>query len=318
MERRASTTDLGTRPRAGSVLVETLIAVSLFTVVILSSMAMVQSGRRFSSSTMQITTVEDLAQQMLFRMEHELATATGAIPKFTLPEPVAASDTAGMTVSSTLGFPPRGELLLDRGTAREERVRYASIASTTRFADLTRGRQCTTAADHPGNDGVDQLWVGVGEPLANQIDPGPDEYDGIALESGVRVFFRGDGTGFSYRVPVDPTGGTTSPPEDAGPDATPSPAPDGGADAGDAGTETSPPRPGIEDPPFPDDDSDDDLGEDETEDEDAGTTTAKKKKAAESSCSAAPAGTSSAGTSGGLLALGLALVGLGRRRRARS
>ncbi len=44
---------------------------------------------------------------------------------------------------------------------------------------------------------------------ANQQDPppAPDAYDGIALEAGRPVFFRGRGTGFSYRVPVDPTGG---------------------------------------------------------------------------------------------------------------
>lgn len=207
MERRTSTALLPVPSRAGGVLIETLIAVSLFAVVLLTSMAMVDSGRRFSRSTIQITTVEDLAQQMLFRMERELATATGAVPRFALPGPVTAGETAGMNVSSTAGFPPRGELLLDRGTAREERVAYATLAGAARFADLTRGTQCTTASDHAGDDGVDQLWAGLAEPLANQVDPGPGEYDGIALEDGVEVFFRGDGTGFSYRVPVDPSGG---------------------------------------------------------------------------------------------------------------
>lgn len=194
-------------PQAGSLLTETVIAVSLFSVVLLSSMAMVESGRRFSKSTMQITTVEDLAQQMLFRMEHELATATGSTPKFSLPGPVSVGETNGMTVSSTLGFPPRGVLLLDRGGAREERVAYASIAGTTRFEGLTRGVECTAASDHPGANGTDQLWSGLAEPLANQVDPAPSDYDGIALEDGQQVYYRGDGTGFSYRVPVDPTGG---------------------------------------------------------------------------------------------------------------
>ncbi len=188
-------------------MLETMVAVGLFSVVMLSSMAMVESGRRFSSSTIQITTMEDLAQQMLFRMEHELASATGSTPKFSLPGPLTAGETNGTTVSSTLGFPPRGVLLLDRGGPREERVAYASIAGTTRFEGLTRGVQCSAASDHPGADGTDQLWSGLAEPLANQVDPAPGDYDGIALEDGQQVFFRGDGTGFSYRVPVDPSGG---------------------------------------------------------------------------------------------------------------
>jgi hypothetical protein len=188
-------------------MLETLVAVGLFSVVLLSSMAMVESGRRFSKSAMQITTVEDLAQQMLFRMEHELASATGNSPRFTLPGPVTAADALGLTVSTTLGFPPRGTLLLDRGTAREERLAYARIASATRFETLTRGAECTAGADHPGANGVEHLWCGLAEPLANQLDPSPADYDGIALEEGQPVHFRGDGTGFSYRIPVDPTGG---------------------------------------------------------------------------------------------------------------
>ena len=193
--------------RAGGLLVETLIAITLFSVVLLSSMAVVQSGRRFSSSTMQIATVEDLAQQMLFRMESELASATGTTPKLSLPGPFGAGEVNLLNVSSTIGFPPHGCLLLDRGTAREERVEYDSIASTTAFAGLKRGTHCTTASDHPGSDGVDQLWCGVAEPLENQLDPSPSDYDGRALEDGTPVYYRGDGTGFSYRLPVDPSGG---------------------------------------------------------------------------------------------------------------
>jgi len=183
------------------------VAVGLFSVVLLSSMAMVESGRRFSNSAMQITTVEDLAQQMLFRMEHELASATGSTPRFTLPLPMNAAETTGVTVSTTLGFPPRGTLLLDRGGAREERSTYSRIASSTRFEGLTRGVECTVASDHAGANGVDHLWGGLAEPLANQLAPAPADYDGIALEDGQPVYFRGDGTGFSFRVPVDPSGG---------------------------------------------------------------------------------------------------------------
>lgn len=196
-------------PRSGSLLVETLIALSLLTLVLLSSMAMVESGRRFSDSTLQITNVEDLAQQMLFRIEHELARATGASgnPVATLTAPLTAGETALLQVPSTAGFPPRGWLLLDRGSANEERLAYASIAGLVHFAGLTRGEQCTGVFDHAQDGDLDVLWAGLAEPLEDQVAPAASEYDGIALEAGQGIYFRGDGVGFSYRVPVDPSGG---------------------------------------------------------------------------------------------------------------
>ncbi|NOT29355.1 MAG: hypothetical protein HOP15_02770 [Planctomycetes bacterium] len=197
--------------RVRGLLMETVVAVSLFAVVLLASMAMVESGRRFSSCTMQITTVEDLAQQMLFRMEHELASATGSAPKVSLPGPLAAGEAAGVQVSSTLGFPPRGTLVLARGTEREERIAYTGLSGGNRFTGLLRGQQCTIDGDHAGDDGRDHLWGGLAEPLANQEAPGAGDYDGIALEEGQPVFFRGDGTGFSYRVPVVGPSGANNP-----------------------------------------------------------------------------------------------------------
>jgi hypothetical protein len=167
---------------------------------------MVESGKRFSNSTMQITSVEDLSQQMLFRLEHELAAAAGAEPTFSLTAALAAGTVDAMAVSSTRGFPPRGELLLDRGTSLEERIGYRSLASLTSFGELTRALACTADANHAAANGVDHLWAGLAQPLDNQVDPGPSDYDGIALEDERRVFFRGDGTGFSFRIPVDPDG----------------------------------------------------------------------------------------------------------------
>lgn len=193
--------------RRGAMLLETLVAVTLFATVLLSSMAMVESGKRFSSSTLQITSVEDLSQQMLFRLEHELASAGGAEPIFSLSAPLAAGTVDSMAVSSTRGFPPRGELLLERGTGLEERLGYGTITSLTAFGELTRGLACTAAAGHAANNGVDHLWAGLAQPLDNQVDPSASEYDGIALEGEQPVFFRGDGTGFSFRIPVDPDGG---------------------------------------------------------------------------------------------------------------
>jgi hypothetical protein len=70
---------------------------------------------------------------------------------------------------------------------------------------LVRGVQCTSSISHGVQAEV--LWQGVAEPLAQQDPPpGPGEFDGVAMETAGPVFFRGDGTGFSYRVPISPDG----------------------------------------------------------------------------------------------------------------
>jgi hypothetical protein len=67
-----------------------------------------------------------------------------------------------------------------------------------------RGVDCSEQGGHSTQAEV--LWAGVAEPLAQQVPPpDPKSYDGIALETEGPVYFRGYGTGFSYRVPVDPS-----------------------------------------------------------------------------------------------------------------
>ena len=183
-----------------------MIVLGIFSVVFMSSLAMVESGRRFSSATIGISTAEELAQQTLFRIEHELANASGLELNAVVTRDLTSMDTASFRVDSTLGFPPRGRLLIERGTPREERLAYEGLlADQVTFVGLTRGMQCTAPATHLDN--VEAMWAGLAEPLALQTNPPAADYDGIAREGGRPVFFRGDGTGFSYRIPIDPTGG---------------------------------------------------------------------------------------------------------------
>jgi hypothetical protein len=58
---------------------------------------------------------------------------------------------------------------------------------------------------HVSGNGVSVLWASMADPIDLQTNPPQELWDGCALESTGPVFFRGDGTGFSYRVPVDPT-----------------------------------------------------------------------------------------------------------------
>ncbi len=192
--------------RAGYSLIELLITSALFAIVMLSAIGMIRSGKKFSYSALQATAVEDLAQQMLFRFTHEFANASvRQLPRAALDADVASGATAMLSVTSTLPFPPQGTLVIEPRTASEERVSYASFANEKQFIDITRGQQCTQPSDH--DDGAPVEWSGLAIPSAEQNNPPASEFDGIALEDGTPVFFQGDGTGFSYRVPVDPAGG---------------------------------------------------------------------------------------------------------------
>ncbi len=187
-------------------MLEVLIVVTLFAVVVLGSLFVVDSGRNLSTKTMQMTTTEDLAQQMLYRLERELANASGWEPQAIVTSALQPGMHGTLVVDSTVGFPPGGLLVLGRGTPDEERIAYADLdPDRVTFLTLRRAQQCTPEGTHAVQSEL--LWAGLAEPLANQVNPVPGDYDGIALESAGQVFFRGDGTGFSYRIPVDPSGG---------------------------------------------------------------------------------------------------------------
>ncbi|MEX1025173.1 MAG: hypothetical protein WD226_08865 [Planctomycetota bacterium] len=197
-----------TTARAGFTLVEQMIVLALFVTVFLSGLALIESGRKFSSTTLGIANVEDLSQQMLHKLERELSNARGAEPIAVLSVPLAGAESGTLLVDSTLGFPPAGTLLLARGTAREERIQYAYLdPNQIAFSNLGRGEQCTQPASHDASDPV--LWSGLAEPLDNQTNPAANMFDGTARDGNGQVFFRGDGTGFAYRVPVVPPGGNS-------------------------------------------------------------------------------------------------------------
>jgi len=193
--------------RSGFSLVELTVAGTLFAMVVMGIVMVTAKDDANSKSNLAIGVAEMRAQQMLARLEDELGHARGASPRAQLTQAVASGDIGSLTVDSTLGFPSSGMLLVDRGNGALERLSYSRLdAGGTRFLELKRGEQCTSGASHSA--GADVLWCGLAEPILLQTNPAASLYDGRSMESTGPVFFRGDGTGFSYRVPVDPTGGT--------------------------------------------------------------------------------------------------------------
>ena len=194
--------------RAGFTLVEILVTSSLFTVIMLSSMALMERDANLSKSTLSLAALEDRSGQMLHKIEREMADALISSPTAILATALVPGTSSEAVVSSTLGFPEQGFLMLSRGTADFEIVSYDSLGpGIDRFSGLTRGLACTPPATHDIN--MEIVWAGLAEPIADQTAPPASSFDGIALEEGTGVFFRGAGAGISFRVPVDPAGGTS-------------------------------------------------------------------------------------------------------------
>ncbi len=192
--------------RAGFTLIELAIAAAVLSVILLIGFGVVIRENRTASSTMAIAVAETHAQDTLNGLKSHLTDARGELPHALVVTALDHAGTTSLTVDSTLGFPDQGILLVDRGTPHVERIFYSSLGPVrTSFLALARGVQCTTAHAHPAGTSV--LWAGLGQAVALTGTPPPDEYDGRALEAEGQVYFVGDGTGFSYRVPTDPLGG---------------------------------------------------------------------------------------------------------------
>lgn len=195
------------RARAAFTMVELAVAGTILAVVLMSILVVATRDDALSRSSLSVGVAETRAQEMLAVLERELVHARGASPRAALTQTLGTGETGAIVVDSTLGFPDQGTLLIDRGSGSVERVRYTSLDATrTRFLGLERGVNCTTATTHA--QGATVLWSGLAEPIAIQSNPGTSLFDGRATESTGPVFYRGEGAGFSYRVPTDPTGGT--------------------------------------------------------------------------------------------------------------
>jgi hypothetical protein len=194
----------GRGPRRGYTLLEVVITSTLFTVVILASVSLLERDRDLSRSMLNMSHVELMSQDMLFDLERELANSYGANPIAVAKIALDAGSTE-LRVDSTLDFPPAGSFVIDRGTTREEVIGYSGLSDTKDLlTGLQRGLDCTQPIAH--EEGTEALWAGLAEPLEEQPPADPAAADGVALEDSGPVYYRGTGTGFSYRVPVDPDG----------------------------------------------------------------------------------------------------------------
>ena len=192
--------------RAGFSLLELIVAVAILGGVLYTITSSIDREQRALDALASRTNDVMRGQLLIGRIDDLLSEGQGTLPDAWLAEQVDASETSRLDVDSTLGFPDRGTVIVEPGGSREERIDYEGLRTSgePRFLELRRGVQCTNGELHPVGSAV--LWSGVAYAIANQSSPPASAYSGRSLERGVPVYFRGDGQGFSFRVPVDPAG----------------------------------------------------------------------------------------------------------------
>jgi prepilin-type N-terminal cleavage/methylation domain-containing protein len=195
------------RQTRGFTLVELAIASAVLAVVLTIGFGIVVREHRMTRSAVAIGVAEVHAQDMLNRLTRVIGDAEGELPRALVATNLGAGATGSLDVDTTLGFPDQGILLLERGTGSMERIAYDALgAGGASFRGLARGVQCTSAHGH--TQGASVLWGSLAQVVPLSGSPPPSDYDGRALEPEGQSFFVGDGTGFSYRLPTDPNGGT--------------------------------------------------------------------------------------------------------------
>lgn len=192
--------------QTGFTLVEAIFAAMLVSIVVMGSIMLLSHDMQVSRGSINVQVAQNQAQTLIYSLEKELSNARGERPVATLTSALGSGAGGSITLDLTAGMPPVGMVTIDRGTTSAEHIAYNTLAADgVTLSGLTRGVQCTTAVAHAQNAEV--LWSGLAELLALSGSPPPDLYDGRALESTGPIYFRGDGTGLSYRMPTDPTGG---------------------------------------------------------------------------------------------------------------
>jgi len=191
--------------RSGMTLIELMIALVVLSLVMTGMLGSMQREAAVLSDMTNTTARERTAAEMLGRFESLLEYAAGATPSAFLAGNMGMGETGEISVDSVEGFPPFGVLQIEPGTAWEERVEYADFnPGANKFTTLTPGARCTGANGHAA--GLPVLWADLGLALDNQVAPPADQWDGRLDTDIGPVFFRGDATAFSFRIPTDPGG----------------------------------------------------------------------------------------------------------------
>lgn len=195
-----------TLPRTGTnggmTLMDLTIGLAVVSVLMFAITVAIQREARSLMTVTRRTDTERRARVMLDRIESELEFAQAANPRARLTGDLGAGTGGPASVDTVAGFPDVGTLLIDAGEIDEERLDYALVEDApARFSLLTRGVRCSGGASH--DEGEQVLWSALARHIDDQTAPPAAQFDGVSQEFSGQVFFRGEGTGFSYRAPID-------------------------------------------------------------------------------------------------------------------
>jgi prepilin-type N-terminal cleavage/methylation domain-containing protein len=199
-----------TRPgkRVGFTLVELAASMAILATLLACMTIHMQREARELRQLQSLSNQERLVNELLMRLEAQLDYAQGAAPTTTLVSSLPSGETFVVDVDRPDGFPDEGILLVNAGTSSEELIRYHDLdPSAGAFLELERGAQGSVPRAHAA--GAQVSWASGAYVLAEQSSPAAGTFDGQSRELLGDLYYRGDGSGFSYRVPVDPSGGTS-------------------------------------------------------------------------------------------------------------
>ncbi len=193
--------------RRGFTLVELAIAMVLISLIMAFMTVQLQREARGLAELQAVSHHERVVNDLLTKIETQLDFSQGVVPSVALASALPSGENFVVDVDATAGFPDVGMLLIDAGTGSEERILYSEFdPAASAFLQLERGAQGGSPRSHAS--GATVLWAPAAVVIDEQIAPPASAFDGQSRELLADLFYRGDGTGFSYRVPVDPTGGT--------------------------------------------------------------------------------------------------------------
>lgn len=196
------------RPRLGFTLVELAISMAILASMMVFMTVHMQREARGLRQLQSLSHQERMVNDLLMRIETHLDFARGEVPTAALASSLPSGESFVVDVDRPDGFPDEGILLVNAGNSSEERVRYRDLdPESGAFLELERGALGGTPRSHAA--GAQVLWAATAAVLTDQLSPAAGTFDGQSRELLADLFYRGDGTGFSFRVPVDPTGGTS-------------------------------------------------------------------------------------------------------------
>jgi len=195
------------RTRAGLTLVELTISMAILSAMMVFMTVHMQREARGMRQLQSLSDQERVVSDLMMKIEAQLDFAQGEVPTATLASALPSGESFVVDVDDAGSFPDQGILLVNPDNGSEERIRYDdSDPAAGAFLGLERGAQGGTARSHGA--GSEVVWAGTAAVLEEQAAPPAGSFDGQSRELLADLFYRGDGTGLSYRVPIDPTGGT--------------------------------------------------------------------------------------------------------------